>query len=106
MEPCIKVNGMIVKVLETAEVFKFGKMDQDMTDFGRAAWRMVRVVLYMLKATYTRVNGSKIRLMAMEFNKTIKAAVMKETGRTINKMVKELKNGQMVQSMKASINLE
>jgi len=60
----------------------------------------------MLKATYMRVNGSKIRLMATEFNKTTKAAVMKETGKTINKMVKELKNGQMVQSMKASINLE
>lgn len=89
-----------------AEVFKFGKMDQDMMDFGKTAKHMERVVLFMQKATYTRVNGAKIKLMGMESNKTLKVAVMKETGRTINKMVKELRNGQMVQFTKANIKME
>ena len=89
-----------------AEVYKFGKMDQDMMDFGRTARHMVRVVLFTQKVTYTRVNGAKTKLMVLEFNKTIKVAAMKETGRTINKMVKELKNGQMVQFTKANIKME
>lgn len=102
----IKVNGMIKKVLETAEVFKSGKMDQGMTDSGRMVWHMEWVVLFTQKATFMRVNGLKIKLMVMEYNKITKVAVTKETGITINKMEKELKNGQMVQCMKASINTE
>jgi hypothetical protein len=89
-----------------AEVYKFGKMDQDMMDFGRTARHMVRVVLFTQKVTYTRVNGAKTKLTVLEFNKTIKVAAMKETGRTINKMVKELRNGQMVQFTKANIKME
>ena len=106
MERSIKANGMIKKDLETAEVFRSGKMDQDMTDSGRMVWHMEWVVLYTLKATFMRVNGLKIKLMVMEYNKITKVAVMKETGITINKMEKELKNGQMVQCTKASINTE
>jgi len=89
-----------------AEVYKFGKMDRDMMDFGKTARHMVRVVLFTQKATYTRVNGVKTKLTVLEFNKTIKVAVMKENGRTINKMVKELRNGQMVQFTKANIKME
>jgi len=97
---------MTNKVLETAEVYKSGKMDQDMMDFGRMAWHMEWVVLFTQKATFTRANGSKIKLTVMEFNKTTKEVDTKETGTTINKMVKELKNGQMVQCTKANINME
>ena len=89
-----------------AEVYKFGKMDQGTMDFGRTARHMVRVVLFTQKVTYTRVNGVKTKLTVLEFNKTIKVAVMKENGRTINKMVKELRNGQMVQFTKANIKME
>lgn len=49
----------------------------------------------MLKATSMRVNGSKIKHTGMVFNKIIKAAVMRVNGKTINKMDKEQKNGQM-----------
>ena len=87
------MNGMIVKVLETAEVFKFGKMDQDMTDFGKMAWLMVEVGWYMLMGTSMKVNGSKIKLMDMEYNKIITEAAMKANGKTTNNTVTELKSG-------------
>jgi hypothetical protein len=52
------------------------------------------------------VNGLKIRLMVTASNKTLKEADTKETGKMINKMVKELKNGLMVLYMKANIKME
>lgn len=88
------------------EVCRSGKMDQGMMDSGKMAWHMDWVDQYTLKAIYTRVNGLKIRLMVTASNKTLKEADTKETGKMINKMEKELKNGLMVLYMKANIKME
>ncbi len=68
-----------------------------MTAFGKKVWHMVLVDLFMLKATFMRANGPKIKHTDMVSNKTTKAAVMKAIGKMINKTVKELKNGQTAQ---------
>ena len=102
----IKESGTTNRILETAEVCKSGKTDQGMMDSGKMDRHMERVDLFMQKEIFTRVNGAKIKLMGMVSNKTIKAADMKETGRTINKMVKESRNGQMVQFTKVNIKME
>jgi galactokinase len=88
-----------------AEVFRFGKMDPGMMVSGKMEWHMDWVDWFMLKVTYTKVNGLKIKLMVMESNKTIKEADTKEIGRMINRMVKESKNGLTVQFMKESIKM-
>ena len=96
---------MIMKDREMAEVFRFGKMDPDMMVSGKMEWHMDWAVWFMLKVTYTKVNGLKIKLMVMESNKTTKEADTKETGRMINKTVKESRNGLMVQFMKENIKM-
>lgn len=60
----------------------------------------------MQKEIYMRVNGMKIKLMVMVFNRITKAVVTKETGKTINKMEKVLKSGLMAPYMKANISTE
>jgi hypothetical protein len=84
-----KGSGLKVKTLEMEEVYKSGQMDQDMMDFGKTAWPMDEADLFMLTATFTRVNGLKIKLMVMEYNKIIMEAATKVNGKTTNNRVTE-----------------
>jgi len=89
MELCTKVSGYKVKTLEMEEVFRYGLMAPDMTDFGKTVWLMVEVDLFMLMGTSMKVNGLKIKLMGMEYNKIIMEVDTKASGKTTNNMVTE-----------------
>ena len=47
----------------------------------------------MLMGMSTKVNGLKIKLMDMEYNKIIMEVATRVNGKTINNMVTALKNG-------------
>jgi flagellar biosynthesis regulator FlbT len=81
------------------EVFKFGQMVQDMTDFGKKEWLTVEDDWYMPTEMFTLENGSKTRLTDMEFSKTTTEVATKAIGLTINNTVTEQKHGQMVLHM-------
>ena len=65
---------------------KYGQMVHDMMDSGGMAWPMDMEDLYMLKVTFTRVNGLRIRPMDMEFILISTAAGMRASGSRINSM--------------------
>ena len=52
------------------------------------------------------MNGLKIKLMGMEYNKIIMEVATKANGKTINNMVMELKNGLMAAPTKVSTKKE
>lgn len=81
------------------EVFKFGQMVQDMTDFGKKEWLTAEDDWYMPTEMFTLENGSKTRLTDMEFSKTTTEVATKAIGLTINNTVTEQKHGQMVLHM-------
>lgn len=89
MEHCTKVSGYKVKTLETEEEFRSGQMDQDMMDSGRTVWLMAEVDLFMPMGTCMKVNGSKIKLTGMEYNKIITEVATKANGKTTNNMATE-----------------
>jgi hypothetical protein len=80
-------------MLEMEEEFRYGLMDQDMMDFGRTEWLMVEVDLFMLMETFMKVNGSKIKLMDMEYNKIITEVGTKANGKTTNNTATVSKSG-------------
>ena len=88
------------------EVFKYGQMVQDMMDFGEMEWLMALVASFMLKVMFMKVNGLKIKQMAMVCILISMVADMKVNGFRINSMVLELNNGLMERNMKVSMNLE
>ena len=88
------------------EVYKSGKMDLDMMDFGVKEWLMEEEDWYMLMEMFIQENGRMIRLTDLEFNKIIMAVDMKEIGLMISNMEMEQKLGLMVQHMSANINSE
>lgn len=95
----IRASGTNRQMKEMEEEYRSGKMGQDMMVSGLMVKHMDEEDLFMLKVIYMMVNGLKIKHMDMEFNKIIKEVDMKVNGKMINKMVKVLKNGQMVQYM-------
>lgn len=88
------------------EVYKSGKMDLDMMDFGVKEWLMEEEDWYMLTEMFIQENGRMIRLTDLEFNKIIMAVDMKEIGLMISNTEMEQKPGLMVQHMSANINSE
>ena len=93
-------------MLETEEEFRYGPMDQDMMDSGRMEWLMVEVDLFMLMEMFMKVNGSKIKLMDMEYNKIITEVVTKASGKTTNNTVTASKSGQMAAPTKVNTKKE
>jgi len=93
MEHCTKVSGCKEKTLEMEEECRSGLMDQGTTDSGRMEWPMAEVDLFMQMETCMRVNGSKIKLMDMEYNKIITEVATKANGKTTNNMVTVSKSG-------------
>ena len=57
----------------------------------------------MLKETFMRELGMKIKLMAMESTPIMVEVDMKDNGLVINNTVMEMKNGLMVQNTLANI---
>ena len=57
----------------------------------------------MLKETFTRELGMKIKLMVMESTPIMAEVDMKDNGLVINNTVMEMKNGLMAQSTLANI---
>ena len=64
---------------------------------------MAMVVLFMLKAMYTREHGKTIKRMDLATIHTTTEVGMKDSGQRINKTVKESRNGLMVQNTQVSI---
>ena len=93
-------------MLETEEEFRYGPMDQDMMDSGRMEWLMVEVDLFMLMEMFMKVNGSKIKLMDMEYNKIITEVVTKASGKTTNNTVTASKSGQTAAPTKVNTKKE
>jgi len=99
-----KVIGSSTLTKKTAEAFKFGQMDQGTMVSGKTAWLMVTEDSYMLKETFTRVNGSMTRPMVMVFTLILMEVDMKGSGSKISNMDWDLNSGLMVLSMKACTN--
>ena len=95
-----------MKTKKMEEVFKFGQMVHVMMVFGKMEWQMAMEDLSMQKAMFTKVNGLKIKLMAMEFTLILMEVVTKDNGTKINNMDTESNNGLMVQSTKVNMNKE
>ena len=102
MEHCTKASGYKGKTSEMEEVFKSGPMVQDMKKKRKMAWLMVEVGWYMLMGTSMKVNGSKIKLMDMEYNKIITEVATKANGKTTNNMATASKSGPTAAPTKAS----
>ena len=60
----------------------------------------------MLTGMSTKVNGLKIKLMDMEYNKIITEVATRVNGKTINNMVTALKNGPTAALTKVSTKKE
>ena len=105
MELCTKVNGTRTRASETDVAFRFGRTDRDTMASGKMEWHMDTADSCMQRETFTKVNGSRIKLKDTEFNKTFKEADTKDSGIMINKMVKEKKCGLMVQYTRESIKM-
>ena len=60
----------------------------------------------MLKVTFTRENGLKIKQMVMEFTLILMEADMKVSGFKINNMVSVSSNGQMVPNTRVNTSKE
>ena len=86
--------------------FKFGLMAQDTMAFGEMEWPMDLVDWSMRKAMSMRVNGLKIRPMAMGFILISMAADMRASGFRTNSMDLELSNGLMEPNTRDSMSME
>lgn len=91
---------------DTAEVFKFGKMDQNTKDTGATTWQTVREDLYIAMGTSTKVNGSTIKRMARELTFTWMVRSTLVSGLKTNNTDTVLKHGQMAHAMKETTNME
>jgi hypothetical protein len=80
-----------------------GKMEPSMKATGSSTRRVAGASSGTLMATFSRENGSMIKLMDMEFTFIKMALNTRATGKTIFSMVTEKKYGQIAQNMKAII---
>lgn len=95
-----KVTGSSTKTRKMEEEFKYGQMDQGMTDSGKMVWPMATEDWFTLKETSTRVNGKMTRPMVMEFTPISTEADTRDNGFKTSSTAWVLNSGQMVQSMK------
>jgi len=98
------VSGIKKLTKKMEEEFKSGQMAQDTMASGEMVWLMDMDVLYMLKEMSMRVNGLRIKQMALEFTLIITEVDMKDNGSKISNTATVLNNGQMVLNMKDNMN--
>ena len=103
MELCIKENGTQRAIKEMEEEFRFGPMAHVMTDSGRTEWPAAMEDQFMLKVTFTKVPGTKIKQTDLESTLTTMEVDTKANGSTTSNTEMELKNGQMVLNTKANM---
>ena len=103
---CIKANGWLMRTRKMVEVFRFGLMDQGTMDSGGTEWPMDMEDLCMLRVTFTRENGPKIKQMVMEFTLILMEADMKVNGFKINNMDLVSNNGLTAPSTRVNTSKE
>jgi hypothetical protein len=86
-----------------ATVSRYGLTDRNMKVNGNKTRLTARVNSFMLMEMFMRASGRMIRLMAMVLILTPMGQLISESGKTISSMVKELRHGPTVPSMKANI---
>ena len=82
-------NGIRELIRKTAEEFKFGLMDQDMTVSGEMVSLKAMVDSSKWKVTFTKENGMLTKLMGSEFILITMETGMLVIGKEISSMVKE-----------------
>lgn len=103
MELCIKENGIQKAIKEMEEESKFGLMDHAMMDSGKMEWLADMADSSMLKVTFMKVPGMKIKLTDLVSTLTTTVLDMKDNGSTTSNTEMELKNGLMVHNTKANM---
>jgi len=83
--------------------YRYGQMERDMRGSGKIIKHVAKVNFGTLMVMCSMVNGKRTRLMAMEYIYMSTVLVMKGIGKTIYKMVMELRHGLMAQDMKDNI---
>ena len=106
MEQSIKENGTSRPTKKTEEVFRYGLMDQDTMVSGSMEKLKDMEDSFMLKVTYTKEIGSRIKLMDMESTHITTAQNSLVIGSLTNNKAMEKSSGQMVHSMKVTIKKE
>ena len=102
-----RVSGSLNKTEKAkrmVEEFKYGQMAPATTVSGVMEWQMAMVVLSMLKVTFMKANGLRIRQMAMVSILILMVAATKDNGMQTSNMALVLNNGLMEPSMMASMN--
>ena len=89
MELCIRGNGLSNQIKKMEEEFKYGQTVLDMMDFGDREWQTDMEDLFMLKETYMKVSGQKIKQMDSGFILILMEVDMKVIGFKINNTVLE-----------------
>jgi hypothetical protein len=103
MELCIKENGIQRAIKEMEEECKFGQMVHAMMDSGKTEWLAAMVDSYMLKVTFMKELGMRIKLTDLVSTLTTMVVDMKVNGSTTNSTEMESKNGQMVHNTKVNM---
>ena len=103
MELCIKENGIQKVIKEMEEVSRFGLMVQDMTDSGKTEWLAAMADSFMLKVTFTKELGMRIKRTDLASTLITTVADTRDNGSTISSTEMESRNGQMVHNTKANM---
>lgn len=89
-----------------ARVSKSGRMEASMRATGETTWPTEEGVLFTPMETFTKVNGSTIRLMAVEPMSTWTVLSIPESGERTSSTVSALRPGLMEPNMKATTSME
>jgi hypothetical protein len=103
MGQSIKENGSWMRIRKMVAEFKFGQTAPDTTDSGEMEWPMDMVDLSTPKGMCMKVNGLRIRPMAMECTLISMDRDTKANGTRISNMALVLSNGQMVPNMRVNM---
>ena len=95
----MKVSGMISRMCRVVEVYKFGLMAPDMMDFGRMENNMALEERLMPKVIFIRESGKTINSMVKALTNIRMETLMKATGSKTSNMVMVLRTGLMDQCM-------
>jgi hypothetical protein len=93
----LKENGL--EIISMVTEFNDGLMVPDMKVCGNIVKPTEKVNFGIMMETYSKVNGSMIKLMALEFTLIHQVLAILGSGRTIFRMGKEKNSGSMVQNI-------
>ena len=102
----IKENGTSKPTKKTEEVFRYGLTDQDTMVSGSMEKHKAMEDSSMLKVTYTKEIGSRIKLMDMESTHITTVQNSLVIGSSTNNKAMEKNSGQMVHNTKVTIRKE